>query len=225
MWEKINSLFRSLIEKDEAIKRIEAKINDGTATHIDTQQFSIRVGEHASEALRKYLTAEALPDGKLYYNIGERTIRPAMERCHNLVNQVGGEIQVRLNRSAGLNLSAVYPDLAEDRIEGIIGRLAVEESISDAAWILDEPIKNLAQSFADSIVRANAEFQSSVGLQPKITRIVVSGCCAWCANLAGTYNYRDAPDDIYRRHDRCRCMVIYDPGDGRRQNVWNRRWF
>lgn len=32
------------------------------------------------------------------------------------------------------------------------------------------------------------------------------------------------PADVYRRHERCRCRVEYDPGDGRRQNVWDKKW-
>ena len=45
-------------------------------------------------------------------------------------------------------------------------------------------------------------------------------------NLAGTYNYKEAPDDIYRRHDNCRCQVTYDPKNDSRgvQDVWSKEW-
>lgn len=36
--------------------------------------------------------------------------------------------------------------------------------------------------------------------------------------------YPHVPADVYRRHERCRCKVEYDPGDGRRQNVWDKKW-
>ncbi len=47
-----------------------------------------------------------------------------------------------------------------------------------------------------------------------------------CSKLAGTYDYRndDLPDDIYRRHENCRCTVELDEGGVRRQNVWTKQW-
>ena len=42
-----------------------------------------------------------------------------------------------------------------------------------------------------------------------IIRQVLGNCCEWCQNLAGTYDADDAPRDIYRRHDNCKCMVVF----------------
>ena len=42
--------------------------------------------------------------------------------------------------------------------------------------------------------------------------------------LAGVYNYPDVPEDVYRRHNNCRCQVIYDPKDGsRKQDVHDKK--
>ena len=62
------------------------------------------------------------------------------------------------------------------------------------------------------------------GLRPRVIRTAESHCCKWCSALAGTYDYPRVPKDVYRRHERCRCRVEYDPGEGRRQNVWNKTW-
>ena len=32
------------------------------------------------------------------------------------------------------------------------------------------------------------------------------------------------PSDVYARHNNCTCTVEYDPGDGRRQDVWSKQW-
>ena len=32
------------------------------------------------------------------------------------------------------------------------------------------------------------------------------------------------PKDVFRRHDFCRCVVEYTPGDGKWQNVYNKKW-
>ena len=62
------------------------------------------------------------------------------------------------------------------------------------------------------------------GLRPRVIRRVVANCCRWCGKLAGTYTYPDVPQEVYQRHEYCRCTVEYDPGDGRRQNVHTKKW-
>ena len=47
-------------------------------------------------------------------------------------------------------------------------------------------------------------------------------CCKWCADLEGEYDYDLAPDDIYRRHEFCRCTVTYI-SEKKSQNVWSKR--
>ena len=36
----------------------------------------------------------------------------------------------------------------------------------------------------------------------------------------------EAPDgsDVWRRHNNCRCTVDYDPGEGKVQDVWSKKW-
>ena len=49
--------------------------------------------------------------------------------------------------------------------------------------------------------------------------------CKRCSSLAGVYEYPDVPEDVYRRHENCRCTVEYDPGDGKKlQNVHTKKW-
>ena len=71
-------------------------------------------------------------------------------------------------------------------------------------------------------LKENAEFQYGAGLSPVIRRTANGGCCDWCAKLAGTYPYADVRDignDVYRRHRSCRCCIVYDPGEGKVQDV------
>ncbi len=65
-----------------------------------------------------------------------------------------------------------------------------------------------------------------MGLKPKIIRRTTFKCCEWCDNLAGTYTYPDVPSDVYRRHENCRCTVIYDPADGSKtvQDMRSKKW-
>jgi hypothetical protein len=70
------------------------------------------------------------------------------------------------------------------------------------------------------------EFQGRSWLTPKVIRRAERKCCKWCSDLDGIYDYPNIPDDVYRRHDRCRCTVEYDPADGKRkrQNVHTKKW-
>ena len=180
-----------------------------------------------SDALLDVLTPDVLPDGKLYYNIAERTVRPTIEQSHELFSEAAAQIQKQLNENAGIGLRAVTPKLDEDRVRGIIDKISDAPLFEDVRWVLGEPIRTLTQSFADDFVQGNAEFQSDAGLSPTITRTVVGGCCQWCRALAGKYTYpREVPKDVYRRHAYCRCLVTYDPADGskRRQDVHSKKW-
>lgn len=212
---KIEADFTEGIAKDSTIQSVLERAGKGTATHVDTQEYALRVGEVSSSALRRSLTADILPDGTLYYNIADRTVRPTIEQSHALINETAGKIQKDLNERAGIGLNPVFPKLDQDRLGRLINKLASGESFEDIAWLLDEPIVNLIQSFADEFVRDNAKFQANAGLNPKIRRTVVGKCCDYCAALAGIYEYPDnTPEDVFRRHRFCRCLVTYDPADG-----------
>ena len=38
------------------------------------------------------------------------------------------------------------------------------------------------------------------------------------------YFYPKVDKNVFRRHDRCDCVVEYYPGDGKKQNVWGKQW-
>lgn len=83
---------------------------------------------------------------------------------------------------------------------------------------------NVGQSFYDHYVEANVNFRSKLGMKAVIIRRQLGHCCDWCADLAGIYDPANAPDNIYRRHRNCRCLVTYKSQDGY-QDVWNKKIF
>lgn len=90
--------------------------------------------------------------------------------------------------------------------------------------LLGEPVSNMCHAFYDQYVEANVRFRSKAGMKELIIRRQLGKCCEWCANLAGIYTPENAPDDIYRRHDNCKCMVTYKDEDGY-QDVWSKKEF
>lgn len=227
MLEDIQADFDSIFEKSEKIKKIYEKMRAGTATYIDANEFAIETGEILSRVFQAHLSSDVLPDGRMYYNIAQRILQPTLENNYNLVSEVSMEVQEQINKANGIGIKAVKPELNQDRIDGIVDVVSGKGKYDDIAYMLGEPIVNFAQSVVDATVKANADFQYNAGMSPKIRRTVAGGCCDWCAKLAGTYNYEDVSDTgnpVFRRHKYCRCLVEYEEGGGKVQNVHTKKW-
>ena len=222
--ENIQRDFNTAISRNKKIQSIQTMIENGTATYEQANKYAIEVGEVLARTFEVHIKSETLPDGKMYYNIAERILNPTLSNNHAIVVQISVEIQEQLNRSAGLGLKGIEPTVNQRRIDSIINRVSAEEVFDDVAWILQEPIVNFTQSSVDETIKANVDFQGESGLSPTIIRVTDADPCDWCRSLAGTYKYPNVPDDVYARHDRCRCTVEYDPGDAKRQDIWTKEW-
>ena len=221
--EKVQTSFKGYCLKDRRIAQVSKRIRDGTATFSDAHMYAQSVGENLSRALINNLTANNLPDGKLYYNIANRIVTPSLEENYNLVNDISTSVQGILDKKRNIGLSSVKANFPSERINGLIDKMTADDIEFERAIIwLREPIVNNSEAFADDFIKANAEFRTNVGLKATITRSVEFGCCKWCEDLAGTYDYDKAPDDIYRRHEFCRCVVSYQ-SQKTSQNVWTKR--
>lgn len=220
--EKLRKSFSEKFNKNKNIDKILAIIRDGKPTYSEVNNLSIEVGDILAEVFKENLSADTLPDGRMYYNIAKRTVEPMMVNNYNIVTDNAAVVQELLNRQAGIGIKAQVPALNKSRIDGIINRLDEEEFFDNIKWILDEPIKNFTQSIVDDAIEKNTEFHKGLGLEPSVTRIVQGDCCDWCKEVAGTYHYPNIPDDVYRRHRFCRCTVEYDPGDGKKRNAWKK---
>lgn len=221
---KIKSEFEGARLDSEVLKDLLSKLDHSKASYLDANQYAIEIGEILSKALGASLTNETLPDGKMYYNIAQRVLTDVLGRNYELVSDYTEQVQKNLNSEAKIGLAAQVPELNQDRIDGLVNRLASEESFDDVKWLLVDPIVIFSQSIVDDSIRKNAEFHHKVGLSPKIVRRVVGHPCKWCKSLEGSYNYPEIPKDIYRRHGNCRCTVDYHPGNGKKQNVHTKRW-
>lgn len=91
--------------------------------------------------------------------------------------------------------------------------------------LLGQTVDNICQSFLDDWTRENARLSASAGLRATITREEVSKCCDWCHGLAGTYEYGEEPDDVYRRHDNCKCAVIFKRDKEPYQDIWTKKQY
>nr|DAQ60834.1 MAG TPA: hypothetical protein [Caudoviricetes sp.] len=221
---KIKSEFEGARLDSEVLKDLLSKLHHSKASYLDANQYAIEIGEILSNVLGASLTNETLPDGKMYYNIAQRVLTDVLGRNYELVSDYTEQVQKNLNSEAKIGLTAQVPELNQDRIDGLVNRFSSEDNFEDVSWLLGEPIVNFTQSIIDDSIQKNAEFHHKSGLQPEIVRKSAYHCCEWCQEVQGTYKYPRVPKDIYRRHQRCRCTVDYDPKSGKVQNVWSKAW-
>lgn len=227
--EKIREKFNERMESNGELKALEEKIHSGHASYADAQRHAVITGEALKGALGEVLSSDVLPDGHMYYNIGEKVMVPLAREVYDRVFSAAAETQKGLNEQAGLHLQVQKPEFNEDRIHGIIDRLDNTEKFDDAAWLTQEPVVNFSQSVVDDTIKENVEFHAQAGLSPKIVRIAEPKCCQWCQDLAGEYDY-PADRDVYQRHENCQCVIEYYPANEKiqrqtdwRHNVWEAR--
>lgn len=211
-------------ENSELIQLIKSKLEDGSATYADANDYAIELGDILANAYAHNISSDILPDGRMYYNIADRVIRPTMVRSYDDISNATVKIQQSLNEKANIGIKAIKPVMNEDRVKGLVNVVAHADKYDDVAKTLDSSIKNYTQSVVDDAVKVNTEFHGKSGLTPVVVRKIAGNCCEWCSRLAGKYSYPDVPKDVYRRHRHCRCTVDYDPGTGKVQNVHSKQW-
>lgn len=221
--DKIQREFNLSLNQSSKVAGIQAKIANGTATYLDAQAHSVELGELLAKAFKTHLSSDVLPDGKMYFNIAEKILNETLGNNHELISSVTKQVQEILNTKAGIGLKSVDVPAYKSKIKSLVNRISNEENFDDIAWILDAPVVTFSQNVVDELLKANVDFQGKSGMRPTVTRIVHGHkACDWCRSLAGTYEYPDVPPDVYKRHDRCNCSVTYDPGEGKKQNVWTK---
>ena len=212
----------------ERTTRLNDILNKAKATYDDANDYSIKTGETLSETLLNGITDDLIYDGKLPYGAAKEIIFPMIHDNYELVTKYCEGVQNALNEQANIHLKYVKPAFDKDRAYGLINAIHRDEFAKIKNEYLGESIVNQSQDIVTESVKANAKFQYETGMRPKIVRTVAGGCCEWCANLAGTYDYESVKatgNEVWRRHRYCRCTVTYDPGNGKRvQNAHTKKW-
>lgn len=233
--EQSSKTFYELLRKDRKIRSLLARIRDGTS-YYDANEYAVRVGELLSKALNQSTDTLSF----MSEEVAQELLEPLLREDHSMIATVIGQIQQNMNKANGVGLAPMIPDVDTDRIEGFIKKIASGESLDDVRWMFGEPVINYSQSVVDKGIEANARATSKIGLKAYIIREAeASGHrtikrgnksysyaipCKWCANLAGKYEYesvRGTGNDVYRRHEACRCRVTYVNGTDR-QDVWSK---
>ena len=121
LYEKIEKAFTGKVNRHMDIRTFKEKLRNSQAKPEDVSLYARALGQ------------DELPDGKLYWNIAERTIKPLLERVHSMVNDAASEIQKQIDSTRNVHLNPVRAEFPEERIRALLNGLmqALEEAEED----------------------------------------------------------------------------------------------
>ena len=204
------------IEQDPEMIRLRKKIESCKATYADTAAYSNRAGKILGEVFSRRLPEIPLEEREPL----------CVELLHDRyidINAAVDTAQRFMDEALGIHIAPQYAPFDSERASQIGSSL---RDLSKTVETLQRRAKSAPEtatkSMHDDRMKAESKFRHRAGLDCRITRVAVNGCCPWCSKVAGRYRYGEEPDDIYRRHDNCDCTVTFENGR-KRQDVWSKR--
>lgn len=123
LYEDIHKEFELNISKSRRIQKFLNKMENNKATAKDVAFYSSDLGICAGDALLKYITPDKLPNGKLYWNIAQRTIGPLLEEVNELVMAAAVSVQSVADQKEKIGMKPVKSEIPSGRIDGFIRQL------------------------------------------------------------------------------------------------------
>lgn len=220
---KIRRDYQNNLMKDMELAQAAKKVEAGTATYVDAENYAYHAGKGMSMALQKRIAENMKEETVIPLSIAEQIMVSMLAENYKVVSGMTTQVQTALNQAAGLGLKALVVEFDKEMAQDLAGKLS-GGPLRDTKWVLGAPVISNSQYIVDKSLKKNAAFHAKAGLRPRIIRKAETKCCAWCSGLEGVYEYGSEPKDIYKRHANCRCTVDYKPDEGKRQNVWSKEW-
>jgi len=123
LYKAIDADFDARMATDPIIRSFRRKMENETSSAEDVSEYSRRVGECASAAMIAVLKEDNLPNGILYFNIAEKTIKPIFMKAHQLINEAAGTVQMVDDKKQGIGLKPITADFPEERVDALINKL------------------------------------------------------------------------------------------------------
>lgn len=210
-------------ESDPQLAAVIRKRQNRTATFADTAIYNERYSEMLGETLAKYVP-ELIEQGAK-----ETVCAQLLHDEYENINTLLAAVQQEMDKNIGIHLAPQRAPFPSERVRQIAHSLedatVPEEVIERRA---KKAVPTVSKSFHDDFIEKNAGIRSKLGLKPTIIRYG-SNCCPWCSEVAGKYRFGEQPDGIFRRHDNCDCVIIYDTQvlrgkkneEGKRTKTWD----
>lgn len=229
LYNQIKTRFNTLCATDKRLSTLVTTIRAGKGTQELCNEYATRIGKHASEAFNSVLTAENLPNGTLYWNIAEKTIKPLMLENYERINSAATLTQAALDQAIDLNVGIVKGGYPENRVDQVMNFAANAETGEPLKNALSDPVITGHQKFFDDFLKENARLRSELGLYAVVTRLYdgkgLHGGrdeCGWCLERSGTWSYEEANrNGVFERHPGCGCTITYTTSKGHQvQTDW-----
>ena len=123
LYEKINADFERKVNSSRIIKTFRSKLKKKMADAKGVSFYAAELGRCAAEALVSNLTEENLPEGKLYWNILERTADPLLREVHEMVTSAAKTQQEAEDKKISISLKPVTPEYPNFRIRDFMNKL------------------------------------------------------------------------------------------------------
>lgn len=211
------------LRSDRRLSALAERIAAGTADFADTAEYTQIVARHIGEVMSENIGEITDPVGK------ELAARALLRDEYESINGVLGEVQAHIDEELGIQLEPVKPAFPAERVaqaaHSLLDPTVTEQTIRRRARSTSE---NITNSFHDDFIEENARFRSRAGLKVYVERRTSGKCCPWCTEVAGRYLMSEQPEGLFRRHDNCDCVIIYDGKvlrgqrgeNGRRTRTW-----
>ncbi len=134
LWAQIEDTFKNKVKVDPLIKSIARKTEAETATLRDVYTYASELSQTAVNTLIICLSADNLPDGKLYWNIAERTIVPLYRIVHEMIIDLAVEVTKAEDKKQSIGLKPIRTKFNEERIRTIINVIVNESSEDDEIY-------------------------------------------------------------------------------------------
>lgn len=207
-YEDIKQEFQDTVSSDKTCQELYKKIKSGDASYKTGGQLAVRIGENLGKVLKKHAPLTHIDEWDL-----DDLLPKSLGLDHSMVATACKQIQESMNKKAGLGVKAKEPKFDWDRVNGMISELKDHpDTFGDIEKSFWDQLTNFSQNIVDESIRENAQLMARAGIRTLVIRQPDFRACEWCRDVAGTYDYaevKDTGNDVWRRHENCRCTISF----------------
>ena len=201
--EKAKKQLLDALDKHEEVWEWIRLLDDGIGTYEEVSKIAEIAGDEIASTLAG--------------GYSEDLLDAYMRAGHGIISDIGEQAQRNLNDAAHVGIAPMKTKYPKAKVRDLAYEIAVADPES-VPVVIANGVPTLALTMVDDIVKYNADFQADAGLRPIIVRTWSGSYPShdtkhtdWCHDLAGEYEYRKEPRNVYARHKGCRCRVEYFP--------------
>lgn len=99
--------FRYYLNRNRDISAAARALRDGSADYVNAYHYAVALGECLADAFSDTITEDRLPNGRMYYNIADKVVRPMLLMVQAMAAEYSDGVQKLINERAGIGLNPV----------------------------------------------------------------------------------------------------------------------